>query len=37
MLIVIGGYGHAKLREVILGGVTRDMLKTMTVPVFMSH
>jgi len=36
-LIVMGGYGHARLREVILGGVTRDMLKTMTVPVFMSH
>jgi nucleotide-binding universal stress UspA family protein len=36
-LIVMGGYGHAKLREVILGGVTRDMLRSMTVPVFMSH
>src|SRR3984957_9801322 len=36
-LIVMGGYGHAKLREVILGGVTRDMLKSMTVPLFMSH
>src|ERR1700730_1564302 len=36
-LIVMGGYGHAKLREVILGGVTRDMLKSMTVRVFMSH
>jgi nucleotide-binding universal stress UspA family protein len=36
-LIVMGGYGHARLREVILGGVTRDVLKTMTVPVFMSH
>jgi nucleotide-binding universal stress UspA family protein len=36
-LIVMGGYGHAKLREVILGGVTHDMLKSMTVPVFMSH
>jgi nucleotide-binding universal stress UspA family protein len=36
-LIVMRGYGHAKLREVILGGVTRDMLKSMTVPVFMSH
>jgi nucleotide-binding universal stress UspA family protein len=33
----MGGYGHAKLREVILGGVTRDMLKLMTAPVFMSH
>jgi nucleotide-binding universal stress UspA family protein len=36
-LIVMGGYGHARLREVILGGVTRDMLKSMTVPVLMSH
>src|SRR5258705_7839290 len=36
-LIVMGGYGHPKLREVILGGVTRDMLKSMTVPVFMAH
>jgi nucleotide-binding universal stress UspA family protein len=36
-LIVMGGYGHAKLREIILGGVTRAMLKSMTVPVFMSH
>jgi nucleotide-binding universal stress UspA family protein len=36
-LIVMGGYGHSKLREVILGGVTREMLKSMTVPVFMSH
>jgi nucleotide-binding universal stress UspA family protein len=36
-LIVMGGYGHARLREVILGGVTRDMLKSMTVPAFMSH
>jgi nucleotide-binding universal stress UspA family protein len=36
-LIVMGGYGQAKLLEIILGGVTRDMLKTMTGPVFMSH
>jgi nucleotide-binding universal stress UspA family protein len=36
-LIVMGGYGHTKLREMILGGVTREMLKSMTVPVFMSH
>src|ERR1700681_3331925 len=36
-LIVIGGYGHSKLREMILGGVTRGMLHSMTVPVFMSH
>ena len=31
-LIVMGGYGHAKLREMILGGVTRGMLHSMTVP-----
>ena len=36
-LIVMGGYGHSRLRELVLGGVTRDMLKSMTVPVFMSH
>ena len=36
-LIVMGGYGHARLREFVLGGVTRTMLETMTVPVLMSH
>src|ERR1700682_5191489 len=36
-LIVMGGSGRAKLREMILGGVTRGMLQSMTVPVFMSH
>jgi nucleotide-binding universal stress UspA family protein len=36
-LIVMGGYGHARLREFVLGGVTRTMLQAMTVPVLMSH
>lgn len=36
-LLVMGGYGHSRLREFILGGVTRGILKTMTVPTFMSH
>lgn len=36
-VIVMGGYGHARMRELILGGVTRDMLESMTVPVLMSH
>lgn len=36
-LVVLGGYGHARMRELVLGGVTRDMLRTMTVPLFMSH
>lgn len=36
-MIVMGGYGHSRLREFVLGGVTRGILETMTVPVFMSH
>ncbi|HEY1542370.1 MAG TPA: universal stress protein [Xanthobacteraceae bacterium] len=36
-LLVMGGYGHSRLREFILGGVTRGILGTMTVPVLMSH
>lgn len=36
-LVVMGGYGHTRLREFVLGGVTHSMLKTMTVPVLMSH
>lgn len=36
-LLVIGAYGHSRLRETILGGVTRTLLKQMTVPVMMSH
>ena len=35
--IVMGGYGHSRLREFVLGGVTRGMLESMTVPVLMSH
>jgi nucleotide-binding universal stress UspA family protein len=36
-LIVMGGYGHTRLQERILGGVTRGMLQSMTVPTLMSH
>jgi nucleotide-binding universal stress UspA family protein len=36
-LIVMGGYGHSRLREFVLGGVTRGLLASMTVPVLMSH
>jgi nucleotide-binding universal stress UspA family protein len=36
-LLVMGGYGHARIREVVLGGTTRSIFGTMTVPVFMSH
>lgn len=36
-LLVMGGYGHSPLRERMLGGVTRSLLRHMTVPVLMSH
>jgi len=36
-MIVMGGYGHARWREIALGGFTRHMLKHMTVPVLMSN
>ena len=36
-LLVMGGYGHSRLQERILGGVTRGMFESMTVPVLMSH
>ena len=36
-LIVMGAYGHSRLQEWILGGVTRGMLRSMTVPTLMSH
>jgi nucleotide-binding universal stress UspA family protein len=35
--VVMGGYGHSRLREFVLGGATRGMLATMTVPTLMSH
>ncbi|KZE25866.1 universal stress protein [Crenobacter luteus] len=36
-LIVMGAYGHSRLREIVLGGATRTVLQAMTVPVLMSH
>ena len=36
-MIVMGGYGHSRLHEFVLGGVTRGILETMTAPVLMSH
>jgi len=35
--IVMGGYGHSRLREFVLGGATRGILASMTVPTLMSH
>jgi nucleotide-binding universal stress UspA family protein len=36
-LLVMGGYGHSRMQETVFGGVTREMFRSMTVPVLMSH
>ena len=36
-LLVMGAYAHSRLRDLVLGGVTRHMLKHMTLPVFTAH
>jgi nucleotide-binding universal stress UspA family protein len=36
-ILIMGGYGHSRMQERFLGGVTRSMLRSMTVPTLMSH
>lgn len=36
-LLVMGGYGHSRLRAWILGGVTRDLMTATSLPIFFSH
>jgi len=36
-LLVMGAYGRARMRELVLGGVSREILRSMTLPVLMSH
>ena len=36
-LLVMGAYGHSRVRELLLGGATRTILESMTLPVLMSH
>ncbi len=36
-LIVMGGYGHSRLREFVFGGATREILTSMTAPILMAH
>jgi nucleotide-binding universal stress UspA family protein len=36
-LVVMGGYSHTRLRELMFGGATRDMLATTPVPLVMAH
>ena len=35
--MVMGGYGHSRQREFVVGGATRGILQTMTVPTLMAH
>jgi nucleotide-binding universal stress UspA family protein len=36
-LLVMGGYGHSRAREWVLGGATRHVLQHASLPVLMSH
>ena len=36
-LLVMGAYGHSRLREMVMGGVTRMILRSMTLPVLLAH
>jgi nucleotide-binding universal stress UspA family protein len=36
-LLVMGAFGHTRLREILMGGVTREILRSMTLPVLMAH
>lgn len=36
-LLVMGCYGHSRMRELVLGGMSRTILRSMTLPVFMAH
>jgi nucleotide-binding universal stress UspA family protein len=36
-LVVMGAYGHSRWQELVMGGATRSMLQSMTMPVLMSH
>jgi nucleotide-binding universal stress UspA family protein len=37
LLVMGGAYAHSRVRELVLGGATRTILKSMTVPVPMAH
>lgn len=36
-MIVIGGYGHARLQQIVFGGVTRQLTASSPIPLFLSH
>jgi nucleotide-binding universal stress UspA family protein len=36
-MVVMGGYAHSRLRQMVLGGTTRTMLEKASIPVFLAH
>jgi nucleotide-binding universal stress UspA family protein len=36
-LLVMGAYGHSRLREMVLGSATKEIIRTSSIPIFMSH
>ena len=36
-LVVMGGYAHSRLRELVFGGATRELLRTTNIPLLMAH
>jgi nucleotide-binding universal stress UspA family protein len=36
-MLVLGGYGHSRTREWLVGGATRDLLASATMPMLLSH
>ena len=36
-MLVMGAYGHSRMRELILGGTTRDVVRTCPIPAWLSH
>ena len=36
-LLVMGGYAHSRLRELVFGGATRELLRATTIPILMAH
>ena len=36
-LLVMGAYGHSRIRDLVMGGATKSMLSQPPVPIFLSH
>ena len=36
-LLVMGGYGHSRMRELLFGGVTRSIVESAATPILLAH